>query len=1038
MGTVESEYHLQRRGRQLPYSLPVRGQLRKKLIMTDDQLSECSRCTCTTATATATTNTFINITTITTTATTAAVDRHQSITIKSTSDAVQQPSHHTTSTTSVTLQPRRSRLNKSSRSATGRCRVRKENALRECTKQFNSRPLTAGRYFRAVPSLFLLILSTAFLAASLSPVNCLPSSRQNVVIKSYNQQEIVVARGGGGGGGEENSVNKVDSDQRTHRLTVGKNDNYIDDGNEEEGEVNSLSSNGGSNKVNADSVAFGAPTAPSGTTASSTSASSAKPPTTTTTTTVKPTTANTTDDADKHVCRTDKCIDASRYLLNSLDLDASPCDDFYKFACGSYLKDHPIPLRVKSWSHFVKVFYEIRDKIKEKLNKNKKEFQADTNNSMVFSKLHDFFHGCLDKDQRNTTGYGSLFSLIKDMGGWPMVERNWSEASFHWEKAYVQMTKLDMFYILRIEAVTDLKNPNRTLIKIGPPYKIKENIVEFGGYNKVPFMSDKYKYTFVGRRSQAKAEEVQADSDGIAPTQSPKKIKLDPNLEKKYLAIIKELKDHSGFPASNTDQAYWVEQLEAISTLQAQLEDSAQPIVPMEEYQDGYEKYLFNFTHLKEILHGGGFNLTLVIEDMFTKEIAMRNDQEFFVPDIEYLKKAAGFMAKTKRAVIANYLITNMVMAAASHTTPKMVSLLVTESMTDPEVMGNICYEETSRYLPELMGKFYLDKVAKLTGDWRQELDSIIAALRDAFKTTLTKSEWMDKDTIAMALKKLEHMSMHIGSPDWYSVNAEFEKYSHEFNKINPKNYFSSVIEVTRVGQNLENRDLTERLHSSSAQLTSWPGHRKIIDVNAFYYFTTNGVYIPAAILQSPFFYQDGVPKAVTFGSMGMILGHEMTHSMDNSGRLYDFEGALKKWWSDKTLASFHQKTKCFVDQYSGYQEQSIHIDGNATLEENIADNGGVRQSYSAFQKFKLENPEAGMQRLPVDLANFTPDQLFFISFATMWCARLDPSEINVQNVHSPPSIRVLGSLANFDEFTKAFNCKKDSKMNRANKCVLW
>ncbi len=91
-----------------------------------------------------------------------------------------------------------------------------------------------------------------------------------------------------------------------------------------------------------------------------------------------------------------------RYLLNSLDLDASPCDDFYKFACGSYLKDHPIPLRVKSWSHFVKVFYEIRDKIKEKLNKNKKEFQADTNNSMVFSKLHDFFHGCLDKGKRRS------------------------------------------------------------------------------------------------------------------------------------------------------------------------------------------------------------------------------------------------------------------------------------------------------------------------------------------------------------------------------------------------------------------------------------------------------------------------------------------------------------------------------------------------------------------------------------------------------------------------------------------------------------
>ena len=119
-----------------------------------------------------------------------------------------------------------------------------------------------------------------------------------------------------------------------------------------------------------------------------------------------------------------------------------------------------------------------------------------------------------------------------------------------------------------------------------------------------------------------------------------------------------------------------------------------------------------------------------------------------------------------------------MVMSIAQHSTPAMISLMVTDSQDDPEVMQNICYEETLNYLPELIGKFYLDRFAKLSPNWRNEVEKVVHLLTESFHEVLNNTSWMDRHASEMAINKLVKMTMHIGSPDWYNNEEQFGNYS--------------------------------------------------------------------------------------------------------------------------------------------------------------------------------------------------------------------------------------------------------------------
>ncbi|UXI15551.1 ABC transporter G family member 20-like [Sarcoptes scabiei] len=718
---------------------------------------------------------------------------------------------------------------------------------------------------------------------------------------------------------------------------------------------------------------------------------------------------------DKYSCLTDQCMSISEKLHSSMDLEIDPCKNFYQFACGRWILEHPIPAHRNSWSQFELFALLIRNDLKKHLES--KEKFSDKKLANIYKKLRQFYQGCIDTKQRNKNGYSELYRIIEELGGWPMLDgKKWTktkEDSFHWERAYVTLVRLSIDYFIKFEKILDFRNTSKIIIKLGPPYQTSENIINLQSSSTT---------------SAPKGEKIENKSAPDQTLNGPKRV---------YLGMLKELrqqreKNDSKQNQYDLDDRELLEDIEGVFKLQEKLETIVGPVYSMSYYQNYYEKHLMNISEIKSIV---GFDIDYIIERIFLRNLT--DDEMIFVPDINYLRALSPIMSQISKRVLANYFASNMVYQFGRHTTTTLIELLVSK-LDAPEVISNICYQETVNYLPEILGKLYLDLYFDRKN--RNDVKLIANLLRDSFRQLLKESKWMDEKTIGEAVKKLDAMSMNIGYPEWYNNDVAVEAYFKLYEEIDVNNYIGSVIRVNRAQERFRLEPLLEeqKFDFDAKLFSGWP-QKSIFDVNAFYHFTSNGVYIPAGILRDAIF-SSKLPGAITFGSIGMILGHEMTHAFDDNGKLYDEHGALRNWWTNQTRQLFSEKADCFVRQYSNYSINSAKINSHQTLSENIADNCGLREAYRAFKTYQSLNKEEKW-RLPGSMSKFTADQLFFISFSHMWCVNMDQKAVEsmvAYNVHSPPSIRVLGSLANFDQFSKAFGCPSGSPMNPHPKCVIW
>jgi len=203
--------------------------------------------------------------------------------------------------------------------------------------------------------------------------------------------------------------------------------------------------------------------------------------------------------------------------------------------------------------------------------------------------------------------------------------------------------------------------------------------------------------------------------------------------------------------------------------------------------------------------------------------------------------------------------------------------------------------------------------------------------------------------------------------------------------------------------------------------------------VNAFYSSATNSINFPAGILQSPFF-DPQRDAAVNFGGIGSVIGHEMTHGFDDSGRKYDGSGNLRDWWTAADASEFDKRAACIAGEYSNFSPvDDLKLNGSLTLGENTADNGGVRVALMAL----LDTLHG--QSAKVD--GFTPEQRFFLGFGQVFCENTSSAQARARVVtdpHSPGRFRVNGTVQNMPEFQKAFACKAGQPMVSANACRVW
>ena len=175
---------------------------------------------------------------------------------------------------------------------------------------------------------------------------------------------------------------------------------------------------------------------------------------------------------------------------------------------------------------------------------------------------------------------------------------------------------------------------------------------------------------------------------------------------------------------------------------------------------------------------------------------------------------------------------------------------------------------------------------------------------------------------------------------------------------------------------------------------------------------------------------------AANLGGLGMVIGHELTHALDDEGAQFDAAGNLATWWTPADTQAFGAATTCVADQYSTFEAAPKQfVDGRLTLGENIADLGGVKIAWRAYRTLRTGAP---LQ----DVADgFTEDQQFFLGVGQAWCAKTRPAllqQLLTTDPHAPPKFRVYGALRNLPEFAAAFQCAPGTPMNPAHSCSVW
>jgi len=220
---------------------------------------------------------------------------------------------------------------------------------------------------------------------------------------------------------------------------------------------------------------------------------------------------------------------------------------------------------------------------------------------------------------------------------------------------------------------------------------------------------------------------------------------------------------------------------------------------------------------------------------------------------------------------------------------------------------------------------------------------------------------------------------------------------------------------------------------------TDWKRHDTPAIVNAFYSPIENSIQFPAGILQGNFFGSDR-PAYMNYGGIGWVIGHEITHGFDDSGRQFNGNGNLAQWWQPEAEENYLAKAQCIIWQYGNYTAESINVNLNGinTQGENIADNGGIKEAYKAYGSWVKRNGQE--PRLP-GFSKFSPKQMFWISAGNTWCSKYRDFALERRirtGAHSPGPFRVKGPFSNSPDFARDFQCPLGSQMNPVKKCEVW
>lgn len=322
--------------------------------------------------------------------------------------------------------------------------------------------------------------------------------------------------------------------------------------------------------------------------------------------------------------------------------------------------------------------------------------------------------------------------------------------------------------------------------------------------------------------------------------------------------------------------------------------------------------------------------------------------------------------------------------------------------------------------LGEALGELYVAKYFPPSS--KEKMVKLVKNLQTALGQHIDSLTWMSPATKAKAHEKLDAFTVKVGYPDKW---RDYSKLT-----VDPaKSYWENVQAAIQYNTNFNNNDFGKKVDRDRWYMSPQT-------VNAYYSPLTNEICFPAGILQAPFFMPEA-DDALNYGAIGVVIGHEMTHGFDDQGRQFDKNGNFKNWWTEEDAKAFTKLADELVAQFDSVVVLGdTHANGRFTLGENIADQGGLRVSHTAYH-----NSLNGSEGETID--GFTPDQRFYLSYANVWANNIRDAEILSRTKTDPHSLgrwRVNQTLRNIDPFFKAFNIKEGDKMflPESERVIIW
>ncbi|XP_034021854.1 phosphate-regulating neutral endopeptidase PHEX isoform X2 [Thalassophryne amazonica] len=699
--------------------------------------------------------------------------------------------------------------------------------------------------------------------------------------------------------------------------------------------------------------------------------------------------------AQEEFCLTTECIEAAGSIIAKMDYSVNPCEDFYSFSCGGWLKDNPIPEDSSYYGVYPWLRQEVDIQLKELL-----EAPSHPDELEAVTKAKIFYRSCMNETELELLDSKPMLkTLTEPEFRWPVLgdglggDYQWSPGQWSLLKTLAEIrNQHSKSVLIRLIVSPDDKNSTRYIIKL----------------------------------DQATLS-LSSREDYITNTSTAQAFRAA------LLSLMVDTAVMLGAPQKAAQT-----QMEQALTFETKL---AEILIPAENRtsENMYNKYtLIRLQRSMPQFDWLAF-VKAVLEYENDPSLSISGTEPVIVRAPQYFKELLKLINTTDPRTVANYVQWRTVFSRITTLSRRFLYRYldyarVITGMTSLTPRWDKCVNFIENTITYATGRLFVNK--HFQEDKKLMMEELIEGIRWAFIDMLeTENKWMDELTKKRAIAKAHAVLGKVGYPE-FILNDTYLNEDLKQLAFNERDYYGNVMQTLKF---VAQSDLAWlRKHVPRTEWFTNP-----TTVNAFYSSSTNQIRFPAGELQKPFFWGREYPRSLSYGAIGVIVGHELTHGFDNNGRLYDKNGNLDQWWSNSSVIAFNKATECMIEQYNNYywEEAELKVRGKRTLAENIADNGGLREAFRAYRRW-VDETRGGTEEPLLPGVQLTNNQLFFVSYSHVRCNAYRPEAARdqIQNgVHSPTKYRVIGAMSNYEEFSKAFNCPESSPMNRGEKsCRVW